>query len=133
MVRTMRQDGFTRVPKVRNAHGTRVARRIVCTACGEEDTLHFVPRTADVLCRRCAAQQLGVADPDAGIFPERERRCVGCGTVERTRFTGGEEYRCRDCEAGIVRPTTDRARTAERVGDGKVLRVRGGGTGSRRG
>ena len=57
-------------PKVRTAHGTRVARAITCVRCGARDTLHFIPRHEErALCRKCAAEELEVADADAGIYP----------------------------------------------------------------
>ena len=48
------------IRKVRSEHGTRVARSIQCSACGERDTIHFAPKDPSrVLCRRCAADKLG--------------------------------------------------------------------------
>jgi NMD protein affecting ribosome stability and mRNA decay len=120
----MAQGGFTKVPKVRNAHGTRVSKRIVCSACGASDTLHFVPRREDSLCRPCAAKQLGIADPDSGIFPERNVRCATCGRPGRTNASPLSDHHCEACRAATAPSADARAPTAERIDGGKVLRVR---------
>ena len=118
--------------KVKNEHGTRVARAITCARCGAKDTVHFAPRRADrTLCRKCAAEVLGVSDEDAGIRPERVLVCIECSKEERTTFTGEEDaFKCRDCARGIWSQQKDRGKSAERVDStGRVLRVRrDGGT-----
>lgn len=65
-------EGPRLVPRVRNEHGTRVAKQITCSRCGTEDTVHFIPRKGEQqLCRRCAAELLGVGDEEGRIFPPR--------------------------------------------------------------
>jgi hypothetical protein len=121
----MKRDQVTQSPKVRTPHGTRVARRVVCTECGNSDVLHFVPRQKErVLCRPCAAKHLGVADPDSGIFPEHDVTCASCGKHETSRHERLEGHLCGDCRAGIVTQQGTRALTGEVVGKGKVVRVR---------
>ena len=120
------------VRKVKNEHGTRVARAITCARCGAKDTVSFAPRNADrTLCRKCAAEVLGVSDEDAGIRPERVLTCIECKKEERTTFTGeADTFKCRDCARGIWTQQKDRGKSAERVdAKGRVLRVRrDGGT-----
>ena len=121
-----RQPSPKDVRKVRNEHGTRVARAIVCTKCGAEDTVHFAPRNANrAYCRRCAADILGVSDEDAGIRPEAVLVCSECGRREQTSYDGDDPFKCRDCSQGIWSMQKDRGKTAERLGKkGRVLRIR---------
>lgn len=114
------------VRKVRSPHGTRVARAIVCSRCGADDRVHFAPRDASrALCRKCAAEVLGVEDPDAGIRKERVLTCTECGKEERTSYDKEAPFVCRDCAQGIWTQQGDRSKTAERLGKrGRVLRVR---------
>lgn len=114
------------VRKVRSPHGTRVARSIVCAKCGKSDTVHFAPRdAARALCRRCAADLLGIEDEDAGIRKERVLTCTECGKEERTSYAKDAPFLCKDCARGIWSKQQDRTKSAERL-DGKrrVLRVR---------
>lgn len=112
--------------KVRTAHGTRVARAIVCSACGKDDTVPFSPRkSTQVLCRRCAAEYLGVPDEESGIRIERVLTCTECGKEERTSYVGDDPFQCKDCLLGIWTKQQDRTKSAERLGTkGRVLRVR---------
>lgn len=120
-----REDPNPEVKKVRTEHGTRVARAIVCTECGAKDTVHFAPRDESrVLCRKCAAQLLGVSDRDAGIRPEREHECCECGRREVAAWRGEDPFVCSDCRCGILSHQQNRTKKAERVGEGRVLRVR---------
>lgn len=126
-----RRDGVSEgreareVKKIKNVHGTRVTRSIVCAECGAEDLVHFAPRTgARVLCRRCAAQVLGISDSEAGIVPERDLTCTQCGRLERSSWDQPETFACRDCRKGIHSHQRDRSKSAERVGKGRVIRVR---------
>lgn len=120
--KSARQD----VRKVRSPHGTRVARAIVCSRCGAKDTVHFAPRdTARAMCRRCAADVLGVEDADAGIRKERVLTCTECGKEERTSYAKEAPFVCRDCAQGIWTRQGDRSKSAEKLGTkGRVLRVR---------
>lgn len=51
--------GVSHVP--RKQHGTRVSFPIVCTACGAEETLGYMPRVPmnEILCSRCLINQEG--------------------------------------------------------------------------
>lgn len=124
--RKTNEDDPKVVRKVRTDFGTRVARAILCSACGKDDTVHFAPRTpAAALCRRCAADILGIPDEDAGIRIERELTCVDCGKQEKTSFDKEGPYQCKDCFMGIWTKQKDRTKSAERLGKkGRVLRVR---------
>jgi CxxC-x17-CxxC domain-containing protein len=112
------------VKKVRSKHGTRVARSITCRSCGAKDTIHFAPKDPkDVLCRKCAAEKIGVADADANIYPEARLACIECGEIESTRWDEPETFVCEDCRAGIFTKQGDKSKQAERVSK-KVLRKR---------
>ncbi len=113
------------VREVKTDHGTRVSRRITCVRCKAEDRIAFIPRDPNqMLCRKCAASELDIADPGAGIRPEKEATCAECGRVELTTFLDLDPYRCRDCHRGIYSKQDDRNRRAEPTGDRRVLRVR---------
>ncbi|MEQ9499095.1 MAG: hypothetical protein RIT81_19595 [Deltaproteobacteria bacterium] len=119
------EDAPPEVKKVRTPHGTRVARAIVCSACGAKDTVHFTPREVErALCRRCAAELLGVVDRDANIRPEKAMTCTDCGRVEMAFWRGDDPFLCRDCRQGIYSNQQTRTKKADRVAGGKVLRVR---------
>lgn len=119
-------DAPQAVRKVRSPHGTRVARSITCNRCGKSDTVAFAPRDASrALCRKCAAETLGIEDREAGIRVERTLTCTDCGKEELTTFTGEDPFLCRDCAQGIWTKQGDRSKSAERLGKkGRVLRVR---------
>lgn len=113
------------VRKVRTPHGTRVARTITCANCGKTDNISFAPRDPErALCRKCAAEHLNVSDLDAGIRPEQDWTCHECGRVERAHWRGDSAFACSDCRKGILSKQDNRTKNAERVGAGKVLRVR---------
>ena len=117
--------------KVRTDHGTRVARSIACVACGEKDTISFAPRDASrALCRRCAAEHLGVTDPEAGIRGDRPLTCTSCGREQETAWREPETFQCRDCVMGIETQQQDRSKRAHRTSQG-VLRIRKGTDGGR--
>lgn len=110
--------------KVRSEFGTRVARKVVCTACGAEDTIHFAPRSEDgALCRRCASERLGVIDPDANIAPDQKVRCERCGIFVHKPCDYEDPLDCKEHARALALKQKDRSRTAERSGKG-VLRVR---------
>lgn len=109
--------------KVRTKHGTRVARAIVCSACGQRDIIHFAPRDNEkALCRRCASDLLGVEDPDTAVGSLHPFVCATCkrpGTTQR-RVTPG--FVCNDCLRGIESKQGERARRGTRTAKG-VVRV----------
>lgn len=52
-----------RVGGARNEHGTRVARRVVCTRCGAHDHVQWVEQdNSTALCKVCAEEMLGVLE-----------------------------------------------------------------------
>jgi CxxC-x17-CxxC domain-containing protein len=111
--------------KAKNEHGTQVTRSIVCTNCNATDRVPFAPRNMErVLCRKCAAEILGIEDPDAGIRAERVLSCIQCNRPETTAFPNPAEFVCKDCRLGIESKQQDRSKKAARVGAGKVIRVR---------
>ena len=105
--------------KIRSEHGTRVARTIVCRNCGASDTLHFAPKDpARALCRKCAAEMLGIEDEDASIVAQRKLTCIQCGKLEETRIEHAESFLCHDCFRGIYTKQGDKTKGAERVKKG---------------
>ena len=117
---------MTKTRKIRSEHGTRVARSIVCRSCGATDTIHFAPKDPErALCRKCAAQLLGIADADASIYPKRKLTCAECGKHEETRWGEDDpaDFRCKDCLAGIFTKHGDKTKGAAKVKKG-VLRKR---------
>ncbi len=53
----------SRVGGARNEHGTRVARRVVCTRCGAHDHVQWVEQdNSTALCKVCAEELLGVLE-----------------------------------------------------------------------
>lgn len=114
------------VRSVRTVHGTRVARSIVCSSCGTRDTIHFAPKDpAKVLCRRCAADLLGVQDPYRSVGSSLAFVCPACGRPASTsaRPKEGEVLLCKDCSSGIESKQENKAKQATRL-SGRVLRVR---------
>lgn len=110
--------------KVRSEFGTRVARKVVCSACGAEDTIHFAPRKDEAaMCRRCAADRLGVIDQDANIAPDRSIRCERCQMYVRKPCDFEDPLDCKEHARSLALRQKDRTRTAERTGGG-VIRVR---------
>ncbi|MCK6546123.1 hypothetical protein L6R52_09660, partial [Myxococcota bacterium] len=114
------------IRKVRSEHGTRVARSITCSSCGQRDTIHFAPKDPKrALCRRCAADQLGALDPDTNVLSERPFVCAECGRqgVTTKVLAPGADFVCNDCLRGIASKQEDKTKTATRLSK-KVLRVR---------
>ena len=66
----------------RNKHGTRISKRVLCTRCGKNDYVQFVPQDkSKVLCRDCAVQILRTYEEGAHIRMEtRTVACNLCGT-----------------------------------------------------
>jgi hypothetical protein len=111
--------------KIRSEHGTRVARSIVCRNCGATDRIDFAPKeTARALCRKCAAELLGVEDPEANIFKKSKLTCIECGDVHETTWDEPETFRCKDCLAGIHTKQGDKSKGAARVKKGVLKKKR---------
>jgi hypothetical protein len=120
------RPGRPSVRKVRSEHGTRVARSIKCSACGAKDTIHFAPRNpAHVLCRKCAADLLGVEDPDTNVHALHPFVCASCGRsgMTQARIDPDRDFICKDCLAGIESRQEHKTKSATRVSN-KLLRVR---------
>ena len=115
------------VRKVRSEHGTRVARSIVCSQCGAKDTIHFSPKDPKrALCRKCAADLLGVEDPDTRVGSQVTFVCAQCGRTGTTqdKLRAKEPgYLCVDCLRGIESNQEHKTKRAARVSK-KVVRVR---------
>ena len=115
------------VRQVKTKFGTRVAHRITCPRCGVIDRVAFVPRDPEqTLCRKCAAEELDIDDPNSGIRVERDMTCSQCGRVEKTIFFDKDPYICRDCLKGIWSMQGDKNKRAEVAGRRSVLKVRRG-------
>lgn len=113
--------------KVRSEHGTRVARSIVCSRCQAKDTIHFAPKDSKrALCRKCAADLLGVEDPDTHVGTAVAFTCAQCGrkgtTQNKARAESGD-YVCNDCLRGIESQQENKTKSAVRLSK-KVVRVR---------
>jgi hypothetical protein len=102
-----------------------VARTIICSSCGARDTIHFAPRHKKVLCRRCAADLLGVDDPDTDVRSPKPFVCAACGRAGMTqaRIRPGKEFVCSDCLHGIESQQDRKTKAATRLSS-RVLRVR---------
>jgi hypothetical protein len=114
----------TEAQKVRNPFGTRVARKVICGVCGAEDTIHFAPRGGQTpLCRRCAAERLGVIDREANIAPEQREKCERCGLYVRKPCRFEDPLDCPEHARALAFRQRDRARTGTRAKK-NVVRVR---------
>lgn len=110
--------------KVRSPHGTQVARQITCSSCGVTDTIHFSPRpNQQVLCRKCAAEQLGVVDQEANITGKKQEKCGRCGLFLNRICKHDDPLDCTEYSRALAMRQGNRAKTAIRASDG-VVRVR---------
>lgn len=98
----------------RLTHGTRVAFNVTCAACGNEDTLPFVPKNADeLLCSSCARERFG-DDWDKGRSErpaEFEFECVACGAKAVVPFVPEDPNApmlCGMCMQGVEKPVHGR-------------------------
>jgi len=116
------------IQKVRTVHGTRVARRITCSACGKSDTIDFAPKDPNTaLCRKCAFERYGVLDPDDVALRTLTTKCGVCKqqfelTIDPKRGPDPGIATCNDCKAGFETKQGDRSKSATRVSK-KVVRV----------
>lgn len=125
MQRTSKRADPVTIQKVRNEHGTRIARRIVCIECGADDTVHFIPRDpATVRCRKCAYEQLSVHDPDDSALHQHGYNCTRC----RRPFSLDKPAKdpatvlCSDCFHGIESKQQNRTQKGKRV-SADIVRV----------
>jgi len=114
--------------KVRTVHGTRVARRIKCSACGKSDTIDFAPKDpTKVLCRKCAFETYGVLDPDDVALRTQSVKCSVCRknfdlTTDPERGPDAGMPVCRDCRNGVETKQGNKSQAATRV-SANVVRV----------
>lgn len=93
-------------------HGTKVAFRITCAECGEDDELDYVPKGVplnEILCETCMLEREGSASRWAIVQEVKNREqqkrpkhpvdCVTCGATEMLPFKpqAGREYYCYNC------------------------------------
>ncbi len=90
----------------RNEHGTRIARRIVCTRCGAEDHVPFVPRNETrAMCRACAALLLRAYEVGTRAPVEtRAETCNLCGSPFRIPLSVKDDGDplCPNCLRGFM-------------------------------
>ena len=111
-----RKDRRSKTPSVpRLQHGTRVAFQIECASCGKSDTLPYVPKTTgDVMCRACAAEQLGEGwDRGRVDLQQREAATIACAICtaefETTRPPDERDgLLCPRCHRGEAKPNPGR-------------------------
>ena len=114
----------TSARKVRSPFGTQVARKIKCSSCGALDTIHFSPRPDQrILCRKCAADELGVIDREANITPEARTKCQRCGLFLKKICKHEDPLDCMDYARSLAMNQGKRAKGAIRGANG-VVRVR---------
>lgn len=119
-----RETVLKKARKVRSPFGTQVARKVTCSACGAEDTIHFAPRPGqDPLCRRCAADVLGVVDAEANIRPEHRERCERCDLFVARVCDFEDPLECPEHARALAMKQGHRSREATRTANG-TLRVR---------
>ena len=115
-----------KVKKVRTEFGTRVARRITCTACGKSDTIDFVPQDGGaIVCRQCAYEKYNVHDPDRKDFSEYDYDCSTCGVKFKSGifFEDENEIQCSNCYMGIETKQDDKLKRGQKLKSG-VVRVK---------
>ncbi|MEO1229034.1 MAG: hypothetical protein AAFZ18_09030 [Myxococcota bacterium] len=110
--------------KVRSPFGTQVARKVTCSSCGAEDTIHFAPRPGQQpLCRRCAADILGVVDAEANIGPEHREKCERCELFVVRPCDFEDPLSCPEHARALAMKQGQRSRSATRTASG-ALRIR---------
>lgn len=129
-----RGTGNVFVGGARNEFGTRIAKRITCSRCGNDDHVPHAPRDASkAMCRACAAlvlraYEMGTQAPVA----TRPETCNLCGTPFRIPLTVKDDGDplCPNClrgfttwQGGIDTPFADRQdRVLEQRKPGVVVR-----------
>jgi CxxC-x17-CxxC domain-containing protein len=114
--------------RMRKKHGTRVAVQIVCSECGKQDTLEYMPKgvkLTHVLCSACMGR---ATDPDSEwSMIEKERKearpldweflCSECGLKDYLPFEPHEDrfYECQRCLHDHEAPDPSRLAGKEEV------------------
>jgi CxxC-x17-CxxC domain-containing protein len=108
--RTYDLSKVTRAP--RRKHNTRVAFAIVCSECGKEDELDYVPKgvpMSEILCKKCMADVAGEKSRWALVEEQKSQEqrkknrwefiCADCGCLDQLPFEPHDdrEYFCYDC------------------------------------
>lgn len=103
-------SNLTKAP--RRKHNTRVAFRMTCSQCGQDDELDYVPKGVpmdEVLCKACMLAKSGDASRWALVEreklreqnkrPAHETKCADCGNIELLPFKpqADREYFCYSC------------------------------------
>ena len=114
--------------RLRKKHGTRVAVQIVCSECGEQDTLEYMPKgvkLSEILCSACMGRVTNPGSEWQMIEQEREdarRRdwefhCSECGLKDYIPFEGhpDRQYQCKRCLQDNQEPATSRLAGKEEV------------------
>ena len=112
------------IRKVRSPFGTRVARKITCSSCGAQDTIHFSPKPGQKpLCRQCAAQQFGVVDHSSSIGPQEQTKCERCGLYLPKICTFEDPLDCPEHARALALRQSHRASSGTRSSK-NVVRIR---------
>lgn len=93
-----------RVGGARNAHGTRIARRVSCARCGKADHIAHPPRDLSrALCRACATEVLRVFEESVQTRPTtRAAKCILCDTpFALPTHIPVDDALCKDCLRGF--------------------------------
>lgn len=137
--RADRTDKVSRVVgRPRNAHGTRISTRVLCSACGAVDFVAVRSKGKEsVYCRPCAQTYLGAFE--AGVKTPEKKNSYSCeqckGTFEgqidmQRKREAGEAVLCPDCFRGFevwrgplgASPEARNAMSLERRRSGVMLR-----------
>lgn len=96
----------------RRKHGTRVVFEIVCSSCGAEERLDYVPKgvpMSEILCTDCMSERSGedsrwklvreAKDHEQRRKPKHDIVCPDCGVIEQVTFTPEADrvYYCYSC------------------------------------
>lgn len=102
---------MTRTPLIvgaeRNAHGTRISRRIKCDKCGELDHIASRPQKGKAIwCRTCAKLAANVFDIGVVIpTPMVKKRCSVCRCLFElpvsVQIRDGKKPTCKNCMKGF--------------------------------
>lgn len=120
-----------RVGGARNAHGTRIARRVQCRRCEKSDHVAYVPKDrSKALCRDCAAEVLKAYE--FGVRPKHETTRHSCTVCLNTfdlpsHVEDDGELCCQNCLRGFMAwkgkvgtPPSKRVDSEERPGGTRI-------------
>lgn len=124
----------------RRRHNTRVAFRIECSKCGQEDQLDYVPKGVsmdEILCSDCFEQEKGGESSRWKEIRDKKAReqqlewsfdCDKCGRTDYLNFPPKDdrEYFCTRCFFEHHEAQPERVEDAEDVGRGVYIRKKDG-------